>query len=167
MRAFLFCHPERSGERKREPRSRMGLARKRTCYKFFCRVRNCSLFLARSLRLVAFTGLPKSIEELFGKRSGRRSGQGGKRSEPSAMAPWRDEVGMTKRSKASFHPSKIYHSTFYIYHSRMRSFVALRLRMTGWRSGSPLPSASPTPSPQGEGKFSRARRVRRALPFPL
>ena len=116
MRAFLFCHPERSGERKREPRSRTGLARKRTCYKFFCRVRNCSLFLARSLRLVAFTGLPKSIEELFGKRSGRRSGQGGKRSEPSAMAPWRDEVGMTKRSKASFHPSKIYHSTFYIYH---------------------------------------------------
>ena len=50
----------------------------------------------RSLHLVAFTGLPKSIEELFGKRSGRRNGQNGKRSAPSAMAPWRDEVGMTE-----------------------------------------------------------------------
>ena len=33
------------------------------------------------------TGFPKSIEELFGKRSGRRCGQGGKHSAPSAMAP--------------------------------------------------------------------------------
>ena len=52
-------------------------------------------FCTRSLHSVAFTGLPKSIEELFGKRSGRRNGQNGKRSAPSAMAPWRDEVGMT------------------------------------------------------------------------
>ena len=41
--------------------------------------------------------LPKSIEELFGKRSDRRCGQGGKRSAPSAMAPWRDEFRMTER----------------------------------------------------------------------
>ena len=33
------------------------------------------------------TGFPKSIEELFGKRSGRRCGQGGKHSAPSATAP--------------------------------------------------------------------------------
>ena len=33
------------------------------------------------------TGFPKSIEELFWKRSGRRCGQGGKHSAPSAMAP--------------------------------------------------------------------------------
>ena len=45
-------------------------------------------FYTRSLRLVAFTGIPKSIEELFGKRSGRRCGRGGKQSAPSAMAPW-------------------------------------------------------------------------------
>ena len=40
-------------------------------------------FGARGLKI----GLPKSIEELFGKRSGRRNGQNGKRSAPSAMAP--------------------------------------------------------------------------------
>ena len=82
----------------------------------------------RSLHLVAFTGLPKSIEELFGKRSGRRNGQNGKRSAPSAMAPWRDEVGMTKAGRllslnmnveeeGFLPPSKILHFTFYILHS--------------------------------------------------
>ena len=81
-------------------------------------------FGARGLKI----GLPKSIEELFGKRSGRRNGQGGKRSEPSAMAPWRDEVGMTKAGRllslnmnveeeGFLPPSKILHFTFYILHS--------------------------------------------------
>ena len=85
-------------------------------------------FCTRSLHLVAFTGLPKSIEELFGKRSGRRNGQNGKRSAPSAMAPWRDEVGMTKAGRllslnmnveeeGFLPPSKILHFTFYILHS--------------------------------------------------
>ena len=44
-----------------------------------------------------FTGLPKSIEELFGKRSGKCFGRGGKRSAPPALAPCRDELRMTGR----------------------------------------------------------------------
>ena len=34
--------------------------------------------------------------EIFGKRSGRRNGQDGKRSAPSAMVPCRDELRMTE-----------------------------------------------------------------------
>ena len=34
----------------------------------------------------------RSAARFLGKRSGRRSGQGGKRSAPPAMAPWRDEA---------------------------------------------------------------------------
>ena len=34
----------------------------------------------------------RSEARFLGKRSGRRSGQGGKRSAPPAMAPWRDEA---------------------------------------------------------------------------
>ena len=33
----------------------------------------------------------RSAARFLGKRSGRRSGQDGKHSAPSAMAPWRDE----------------------------------------------------------------------------
>ena len=44
----------------------------------------------------------RSAARFLGKRSGRRSGQGGKRSAPPAMAPWRDEAqrGETAASMA-------------------------------------------------------------------
>ena len=54
------------------------------------------------------TGFPKSIEELFGKRSGRRCGQGGKHSAPSAMAPCQrraqDDRGTKRPLTGGAHP---------------------------------------------------------------
>ena len=54
------------------------------------------------------TGFPKSIEELFWKRSGRRCGQGGKHSAPSAMAPCQrraqDDRGTKRPLTGGAHP---------------------------------------------------------------
>ena len=109
--APLLCHPERSGElhvSRGVERVLRGAYRKTNAFAVFGTARRSiqdpstdarddkdDFCLQRSFD-APFIGLPKSIEELFGKRSGRRCGQGGKRSAPSAMAPWRDELRMTE-----------------------------------------------------------------------
>ncbi len=54
------------------------------------------------------TGFPKSIEELFGKRSGRRCGQGGKHSAPSAMAPCQRRAQDDRGTKTPPHGRRIH-----------------------------------------------------------
>ena len=83
-----------------------------------------TFYIQKEILRRAFYRAPenRSAARFLGKRSGRRNGQGGKRSEPPAMAPWRDELRMTGAQ------------AFYLPFSPLPPFV------------------SDVPFPQGEGK---------------